>query len=59
MSEFSVARRWACLSLLALTWGCGGGGGDGPKLAPPESRPEDQPVPGGNVPDDWRTKLNR
>ena len=31
---------------------------DGPELAPPESRPEDQPVPGGNVPDDWRTKLH-
>ncbi|MEW2521604.1 UBP-type zinc finger domain-containing protein [Actinacidiphila alni] len=29
-------------------------------LAPPQSHPEDQPVPGpaGRVPDDWRSRLN-
>jgi hypothetical protein len=32
---------------------------DGPALAPPTSRPEDQPVPGpaGRVPEDWRAEL--
>lgn len=32
----------------------------GPNLAPPDSHPADQPVPGpaGRVPDDWRSKLN-
>jgi hypothetical protein len=32
---------------------------NGPDLAPPNHRPEDQPVPGGNVPADWKSKLNR
>lgn len=34
---------------------------DGPQLAPPDSRPVDQPVPGpaGQVPDDWKRRLNR
>lgn len=34
--------------------------GNGPELAPPDSRPADQPVPGpaGAVPHDWRRKLN-
>jgi hypothetical protein len=33
---------------------------DGPELAPPHHRPEDQPVPGpaGAVPVDWRAQLN-
>lgn len=33
----------------------------GPALAPPESRPLDQPVPGpaGQVPDDWMSKIHR
>lgn len=33
----------------------------GPPLAPPQSRPEDQPVPGpsGRVPSDWREYLHR
>ena len=33
---------------------------EGPELAPPQSRPEDQPTPGpkGKVPPDWTTKLN-
>ena len=33
----------------------------GPALAPPDSRPHTQPVPGpdGAVPPDWRSKLNR
>jgi hypothetical protein len=32
----------------------------GPALAPPDSHPLDQPVPGpaGRVPRDWRSKLN-
>jgi hypothetical protein len=32
----------------------------GPQLAPPESHPVDQPVPGpaGRVPADWRSKMN-
>ena len=32
----------------------------GPALAPPESHPTDQPVPGpaGRVPRDWRAHLN-
>ena len=32
---------------------------DGPELAPPVSRPLDQPVPGpaGRVPADWRSRL--
>jgi hypothetical protein len=35
--------------------------GSGPELAPPHSRPYDQPVPGpaGAVPDDWRNKIHR
>lgn len=34
---------------------------DGPQLAPPSSRPEDQPVPGpaGRVPADWRSQIHR
>jgi hypothetical protein len=32
---------------------------NGPDLAPPTSRPETQPVPGGNVPADWQSKLHR
>jgi hypothetical protein len=34
---------------------------DGPELAPPDSRPVDQTVPGpdGRVPDDWREHLHR
>jgi len=33
---------------------------DGPPLAPPDSHPADQPVPGpkGRVPHNWRTLLN-
>ena len=33
---------------------------DGPALAPPTSRPEDQPVPGprGRVPADWRAHIH-
>jgi hypothetical protein len=33
---------------------------DGPQLAPPEHRPEDQPAPGprGRVPPDWRNRLH-
>jgi hypothetical protein len=33
----------------------------GPELAPPTSRPADQPVPGpaGSVPSDWTRRLNR
>jgi hypothetical protein len=33
---------------------------DGPRLADPQSRPVDQPVPGpsGRVPADWRTKVH-
>ena len=33
---------------------------DGPKLAPPESHPLDQPVPGpaGRVPPDWQERLH-
>jgi hypothetical protein len=33
---------------------------DGPELAPPESHPDDQPVPGphGRVPADWQSRLN-
>ena len=33
---------------------------DGPRLAPPRSHPEQQPVPGptGRVPADWRSRLN-
>lgn len=33
----------------------------GPRLAPPEAHPLDQPVPGpaGSVPEDWETLLNR
>jgi hypothetical protein len=32
---------------------------NGPALAPPDSRPDDQPVPGpaGAVPADWRRRL--
>lgn len=32
----------------------------GADLAPPQSRPDDQPVPGpaGSVPADWRTKIH-
>ncbi|QGQ17951.1 hypothetical protein GC089_00060 [Cellulomonas sp. JZ18] len=32
----------------------------GPELAPPQSRPEDQPVPGpaGRVPADWRDHIH-
>lgn len=32
----------------------------GPALAPPQSHPQEQPVPGpaGRVPADWRAKLN-
>ncbi|WP_229069925.1 UBP-type zinc finger domain-containing protein [Actinoplanes sp. DH11] len=35
--------------------------GGGPELAPPTSRPADQPVPGpaGAVPADWREKIHR
>jgi hypothetical protein len=34
---------------------------DGPELAPPGSRPEEQPTPGpeGSVPDDWRDHIHR
>ncbi|AEV83391.1 hypothetical protein ACWT_2369 [Actinoplanes sp. SE50] len=34
--------------------------GSGPELAPPTSRPVDQPVPGpaGAVPADWRSKIH-
>ncbi len=34
--------------------------GEGPELAGPDSRPEDQPAPGpaGKVPDDWKSLLN-
>ena len=32
---------------------------DGPDLAPPASRPETQPVPGGNVPTNWQSQLHR
>lgn len=34
--------------------------GDGPELADPQHRPEDQPVPGpaGRVPDDWRAHIH-
>jgi hypothetical protein len=33
---------------------------DGTRLAPPHSRPEDQPVPGpaGRVPGDWRSHIH-
>ncbi len=33
---------------------------DGPELAPPDSHPQDQPVPGprGRVPRDWESQLN-
>ncbi|OOC55094.1 MULTISPECIES: UBP-type zinc finger domain-containing protein [Nocardiopsis] len=33
----------------------------GPDLAPPDSRPQDQPVPGpaGSVPADWRDRVHR
>lgn len=33
---------------------------DGPQLAPPTARPDDQPVPGpaGRVPDDWRRRIH-
>ncbi len=33
---------------------------DGPRLAPPEHHPTDQPTPGpeGRVPPDWQTQLN-
>lgn len=33
---------------------------DGPELAPPTSRPDDQPVPGptGRVPADWRAHIH-
>jgi hypothetical protein len=33
----------------------------GPPLAPPDSHPADQPVPGpaGRVPSDWQLRLNR
>ncbi len=36
------------------------GSGSGPRLAPPEHRPLDQPVPGpaGNVPPDWKRQLH-
>ncbi|MCY7401136.1 MAG: hypothetical protein LH477_09280 [Nocardioides sp.] len=32
----------------------------GPRLADPQSHPDDQPVPGpeGRVPDDWQTQLH-
>ena len=30
---------------------------DGPELAPPRSRPQAQPSPGGRVPEDWRSIL--
>jgi hypothetical protein len=35
-------------------------GFEGPQLAAPDSRPDDQPVPGpdGRVPDDWQSHLN-
>ena len=35
--------------------------GSGPVLAPPTSRPDDQPAPGpaGSVPSDWTRRLNR
>lgn len=34
---------------------------EGPALAPPTSRPEDQPAPGpaGMVPSDWRDQIHR
>ncbi|WP_109474590.1 UBP-type zinc finger domain-containing protein [Ornithinimicrobium cavernae] len=34
---------------------------DGPELAPPGARPDDQPVPGpaGAVPQDWRDRIHR
>lgn len=34
---------------------------DGPPLAEPTARPQDQPVPGpaGAVPDDWRDRIHR
>lgn len=34
---------------------------DGPSLAEPASRPQDQPAPGpaGVVPEDWRDKIYR
>jgi hypothetical protein len=34
---------------------------DGPRLADPQSRPEDQPTPGpaGRVPADWQERLHR
>jgi hypothetical protein len=34
---------------------------EGPELAPPHSRPEDEPVPGpeGRVPEDWRHLIHR
>jgi hypothetical protein len=34
---------------------------DGPELAAPTSRPEEQPVPGpaGRVPTDWRSRIHR
>ncbi len=34
---------------------------EGPELAPPVSRPDDQPTPGpaGAVPDDWRDHIHR
>ena len=33
---------------------------DGPRLAEPSSRPDDQPVPGpaGRVPSDWRARIH-
>ena len=33
---------------------------EGPRLAPPESHPDDQPAPGpeGHVPPDWQHRLN-
>jgi hypothetical protein len=38
-----------------------GQGLSGPELAPPASRPDDQPAPGpaGSVPSDWTRRLNR
>lgn len=32
---------------------------NGPELAPPAAHPENQPVPGGNVPTGWQGKLHR
>jgi hypothetical protein len=53
MQSFEPGEDWF--------WNFGTGQGfDGPPLAPPDCRPESQPVPGpaDRVPDDWQSHLN-